>query len=89
MKKVLYFILFTVVFCFISCDQYIAKQYGGDATINLKPGEKLVEVTWKGDAELWYLVEPMDSNYTPKTKVFKESSNLGIIEGSVTFVETR
>lgn len=87
MKKI--FILLTTVFFFTSCQQYFTREFGGDSTIKLKPGEKLVEVTWKGDADLWYLVEPMDSDYVPKTKVFKESSNLGVMCGSVTFIETR
>ena len=87
MKKIL-FIVFTV-FCLCSCDQYMSREFGGNTTIKLEPGEKLVEVTWKGDADLWYLVEPMDSDYTPKTKVFKESSMYGVSSGKVTFVESR
>ncbi len=49
---------------------------------------KLVEATWK-ENNLWYLVEPMEEDYVPKTKVFIENSNAGMIEGKVTFVETR
>jgi len=87
MKKLIIF-LFTVI-SLVSCDQYVTRQFGGNSTIKLEPGEKLVEVTWKGNGDLWYLVEPMDSDYVPKTKVFKESSMVGVMEGSVTFVETR
>jgi len=47
-----------------------------------------VEATWKED-NLWYLVEPMDSDYVPKTKVFKESSLYGALEGKVIFIENR
>lgn len=78
-----------MMFCMASCDQYISRNFGGNTTINLEPGQKLIEATWKGDADLWYLVEPMDSNYVPKTKIFKESSNLGVLSGSITFVESR
>ena len=87
MKKILF--IFTLVFCLISCDQYVSRELGGNTTIKLEPGERLVEVTWKGDADLWYLVEPMDSDYTPKTKVFKESSMLGVLSGKVTFIECK
>jgi len=87
MKK-LFIFLFTVI-SIVSCDQYVTRNLGGNSTIKLEPGEKLVEVTWKDDGDLWYLVEPMDSNYIPKTKIFKESSMVGVIEGSVTFIETR
>ena len=90
MKKLIYSFIFIMMFCIItSCDQYISRNFGGNTTINLNPGEKLVEVTWKNDADLWYLVEPMDSDYVPKTKVFRESSNLGVLSGSITFIEKR
>jgi len=78
-----------VIGTFCSCDQYITRELGGTTEIELEPGEKLVEVTWKGDGDLWYLVEPMNSDYVPKKKVFKESSNLGIAHGKVIFIEKR
>lgn len=72
----------------ISCDNYMSRKFGGSTTINLEKGQKLVEATWKENS-LWYLTEPMDSNYVPKTKIFKEDSNFGVLEGTVTFVESR
>lgn len=87
MKKILF--IFGLVLCLTSCEQVITRQYGGTTTIKLEPDEKLVEVTWKGDGDLWYLVEPMDSHYVPKTKVFKESSTYGVMEGKVVFIEQR
>ena len=75
--------------CLTSCDQSMSRSFGGTTKINLKPGEKLVEVTWKDDDNLWYLVEPMDSNYVPKTKVFKESTVMGVMEGKVIFIESK
>lgn len=87
MKKIL-FVLFAVA-TLSSCEQYITRQYGGNTTIKLEKGEKLIEATWKDEGDLWYLVEPMDSDYTPKTKVFKESSLYGVMEGSVTFIESK
>ena len=87
MKKIL-FILITVL-CLTSCEQYLTRTIGGTTKIELEPGEKLVEVTWKGNGDLWYLVEPMDSDYIPKVKTFKESSNTGVLEGKVIFYEKR
>ena len=87
MKKIL-FVLFAVA-TLSSCEQYITRQYGGNTTIKLEKGEKLIEATWKGEGDLWYFVEPMDSDNTPKTKVFKESSLYGVMEGSVTFIESK
>ncbi len=72
----------------ISCDNAISRKFGGSTTINLPAGQKLIEVTWK-DNSLWYLTEPMDTDYIPKTKTFQEDSNLGVLEGTVTFVESR
>lgn len=86
MKKILV-ILFTVL-CLTSCDQTITRNFGGTTTVNLEPGEKLIEVTWKND-NVWYLVEPMDPDYIPKTKTFKENSRVGILEGKVIFIERR
>ena len=65
------------------------RSWGGEETITLPSGMKLLEVTWKENNSLWYLLEPMDSNYIPKTKIFKENSSFGIMEGTVKFVECR
>ena len=90
MKKILFILLTICLFTclFTSCEQYVSRNWGGDITINLPPGERLVEATWK-NSDLWYLVEPMDSDYKPKVKVFKESSTYGVLEGCVTFIETK
>ena len=86
MKKLIVILL---MFLFLtSCDQSITRSMGGTTKIELEPGEKLVEATWKGD-DIWYLVEPMDSDYVPKTKTFKESSRIGVLEGKVIFYEKK
>jgi len=64
-----------------------ARRYGGDYTITLEPGQKLIEATWKGD-NLWYLTAPMEEGYQPVTKTFHEDSNYGCLEGTVYFVES-
>jgi hypothetical protein len=90
MKKVLTLFVFalSIAALTISYDNYMSRKFGGSTTINLEKGQKLVEATWKENS-LWYLTEPMDSNYVPKTKTFKEDSNFGVLEGTVTFVESR
>ena len=87
MKKIIF--VFMMFLCLTSCEQYVTRTMGGTTKITLEPGEKLIEATWKGDGDLWYLVEPMDSDYTPKQKTLKESSRTGIIEGKVIFIEKR
>ena len=87
MRKIFMIICLTLSLC--SCEQQITRQYGGTTTINLEKGEKLIEVTWKGGGDLWYLVEDMDSDYIPKVKVFKESSTYDVLEGKVVFIENK
>ena len=65
-----------------------ARQFGGTLTIELPPGEKLVMATWK-EVDLFYLTEPMDSGYTPKTKIFREDSSWGVMESTVVFKERK
>ena len=50
--------------------------------------EKLEEITWK-DASLWYLTRPMTEDDIAETHVFKQSSNWGVLEGTVTIVESK
>lgn len=89
MKKIRLILVITVLtFMLTSCEQYFSKNWGGTTTIELEKGKRLVEVTWKDD-NLWYLIEPMEPNYTPKTKEFVESSNYGVLEGKVIFVESK
>lgn len=90
MKKFLTTFVFvlSIIVLTVSCDNYMSRKFGGSTTINLENGQKLVEATWKENS-LWYLTEPMDSDYVPKTKIFKEDSNFGVLEGTVTFVECR
>lgn len=66
--------------------QTMAKNYGGKVTIELQPGKKLEEITWKDDS-LWYLTRPMNSDETPETHTFQQSSEFGVFEGTVTIVE--
>lgn len=87
MKKIILALAILITIGFTSCN-FCTRNFGGSTVIKLEPGEKLVEATWK-DNNIWYLVEPMEDNYVPKTKVFKENSNAGMLEGSVTFIERR
>ena len=64
------------------------KNWGGNGTIKLPAGQKLVNVTWKG-AELWYITRPMTVNDYPETYLFKEQSSFGVVEGSYTIIETK
>ncbi len=66
--------------------QTITKKYGGNMTIELDPGQKLEEITWK-DNELWYVTRPMRDDEFAETHTFQESSEFGLIEGTVYIIE--
>ena len=56
--------------------------------VELKEGERLVNVTWKGNAEssLWVLTKN-DPTTPPTTYKFEEKSTFGVMEGKVIIVE--
>jgi len=68
--------------------QWSAKNLGGDYTVNLPKGEKLVNATWKQDS-LWYLTRPMTDQDKVETYKFKEDSTMGVMEGTVTIKESK
>lgn len=78
---------FTLIFGTAGC-QSAAKNFGGEYTLNLPKNEKLVMITWKGNI-LWYLTKPMTEDDVAETYKFQESAEFGIMEGTVTVIETK
>ena len=77
------------VILFTSCTQNeIAKNYGGNLTVEIPKGQKLVNVTWKED-EVWYLTRPMDSTDKAETFIFQEKSSFGVWEGTIILKESK
>ena len=71
MKRFL--ILASLALTLTSCtDQQMAKDFGGTATVNLPTGEKLVNVTWKGEADIWYLTRKMNVKDSAETYTFRQ-----------------
>ena len=68
--------------------QSATKSFGGKMTLK-EPNQKLEEITWKDDDSLWYLTRPMTDDDVAETHTFQQSSNFGIMEGTVTIVETK
>ena len=87
MKKI-FFIIAIVLFCASCTEQYIAREFGGNVEIKVPAGYKVTSATWKED-NIFYFIEPMEDDYTPKEKKFIESSSFGVLESEVTFVEKR
>lgn len=89
MKKVIggILVLAVVAISLTGCtEQRRAREFGGNATVELPAGTKLVTVTWK-EASIWYLTRPMNPDEKPETYTFTESSSWGVIEGKVLIVE--
>ena len=81
MKKLLFAI---ICIGFVSCTQnQMARNFGGTEVINLEPGKRLVNITWKGNdnASLWILTK--QDTTAPSTYSFKEKSGFGNMEGEV------
>ena len=60
MKKVFLVILMGVMVTSCTENERV-KAWGGEGTIKLPKGRKLVNVTWK-ETQIWYLTRQMDSN---------------------------
>ena len=86
-KKICAVLAITMMLSLTGC-QSTTKNLGGSTTIELEPNQKLEEITWKNDS-LWYLTRQMTDADIAETHTFKESSNFGLIEGTVTIIEKR
>lgn len=87
MRKVILGILIGVIAT--SCTQNErVKSWGGQGTINLPKGRKLMNITWKKD-QIWYLTREMNSNDVAETYQFQEESSWGVVEGTFKIVETK
>ena len=65
-----------------------ARSWGGEMTIAVPAGQKLVNVTWK-ETEVWILTRPMRVDETPETYSFYEKSPWGLMEGEIKLTESR
>lgn len=73
----------------MSCTQQTcAKQFGGNYNGKIPCGQKVIEMTWKGD-QLWIATTEMDSSDVPRVLNFQEDSSWGVLEGTVTITERR
>ncbi len=64
------------------------KKFGGTMKIQVPKGQRVRNITWKGD-DLWYSTTPMDSSYVPRIHTFQENSSFGILEGKIILIESR
>jgi hypothetical protein len=88
MKKIIILIVVTMMILVSCTENSRVKNFGGEGTINLPQGRKLVNVTWK-ETEIWYLTRPMDTSDVAQTYTFQEESSWGVMEGTYNIVETK
>lgn len=87
MKK--FFIFALIILCSMTCGcNRLTRTYGGDSTIKLEKNRKLMNATWKNDS-LWILTREMREGENPETYIYKEDSNWGVLEGTITIVEAK
>lgn len=73
--------MFTMTSCY---ENTIVKSFGGNKEVIIPRGYKLINAGWD-HSTLYYMIEEMDSNYIPKTKILHSDSKMG--HGIVKFVE--
>ena len=87
MKKV--FLVIGVIAMLGSCtENNRVKNWGGDGTLTLPRGQKLINVTWK-ESQIWYLTRPMTPQDSCQVYTFHESSSWGVMEGTYTIIEVK
>lgn len=85
-KKAIVALLTALILSTLAGCNPVARRMGGNMTIKLQPGEKLVNATWK-DTSLWILTRKMRPDDVEETYKFKEDSTFGVLEGTVTIYE--
>lgn len=89
-KSVIALIIVTLLYAMllVGC-QAATREFGGNMTLELEPGQKLELITWKDNDSLWYCTRPMRDDEVPETHTYRQSSEWGVFEGTVTIVESR
>ena len=87
-KKILSVILIIILVISLCGCKAAARNWGSDVTIELEHNQKLEMITWKC-SNLLYLTRPMTANDVAETHIFQESSIFGVVEGTVTIIESK
>lgn len=77
----------TASFFLVGCtENQRAKNFGGEAKVDLPQGTKFVTATWKED-DLWFAYRMARPGETPEVITLKEQSSFGLLQGKVVFTE--
>jgi hypothetical protein len=89
MKKVFFILGIVSLFGMSSCTENSrVKNWGGEGTLTLPKGQKLVNVTWK-ESQIWYLTRSMKETDSAEVYTFHEESSYGMMEGTYKIVEVK
>lgn len=92
MKKIIaiisIFLLLPITASILNSCHETTKNFGGTMTIELEPGRKLEEITWKDDTDLWILSRPFREGEEPETYTFQADTEWGVFEGKVVIIES-
>lgn len=67
-------------------DQVLARRLGGEMVIELDEGQRLVNMAWKDESDLWLLTK-VAPEQEPTVYEFKESTIFGVLEGTIRVIE--
>ena len=79
-------ILALIVLSLLTGCQWTSRVAGGTAHIDLPADQKLVNASWKGNS-VWVLTRHKRQGEVPETYTYKESSVVGVIQGTVIITE--
>lgn len=81
--------MIAVLITLLACtENQRTKAFGGTMEVKLPCDQVVFDVTWKGE-DLWYAIQPAPQGWSPSTKIFREYSSYGMIEGQVNLIESR
>jgi len=88
MKKL--FIVVFIVYVLFSLNgcQSLSRKFGGNITINIEKGNKVVNAEWEHDT-LDILTRPMHDGEFAETLTLHEHSNFGVMQSTVYIIESK
>jgi hypothetical protein len=89
-KYVCICVFILVSLCIFGCDfNPVTRNFGGTQIIELPVNQKLINVSWDHNSNIWYLSRPMHDTEISETYEFKEQSTYGQLNGTVILKESK
>lgn len=81
-------IVLSTIFIFSGCNA-IQRSFGGNITLHVNKGQKVVYAGWTHDHSIDVLTKPMSSSDQPEVYTLQEHSNFGLLNTTVTIIESK